>query len=62
VFAFHAAYAVGLLGLGTLMDRIRTRMGFSLAIGFGASRRVDGASGRAVSGRAQRGAGLGDMA
>ena len=34
VFAFHVAYALGLLGVGSLMDRIGTRKGFSLAIAF----------------------------
>ena len=34
VTAFHAAYAIGLLVVGSLMDRIGTRKGFSLAIGF----------------------------
>jgi ACS family hexuronate transporter-like MFS transporter len=34
VFSFQAAYAIGLLGIGRLMDRIGTRKGFSLAIIF----------------------------
>src|ERR1044072_5893841 len=34
VFAFQAAYAIGLLGVGRLIDRIGTRKGFSLAIVF----------------------------
>src|SRR4026207_148550 len=34
VFSFQAAYAIGLLGVGRLMDRIGTRKGFSLAIVF----------------------------
>ena len=34
VFAFHVAYAVGLVGVGSLMDRVGTRKGFSLAISF----------------------------
>ena len=34
VFAFQAAYAIGLLGVGRLIDRIGTRKGFSLAIIF----------------------------
>src|ERR1700752_1369086 len=34
VFSFQAAYAIGLLGVGRLMDRIGTRKGFSLAIIF----------------------------
>jgi ACS family hexuronate transporter-like MFS transporter len=34
VFSFHVAYAIGLVGLGSLMDRIGTRKGFSLAITF----------------------------
>src|SRR5437868_9239349 len=34
VFSFQAAYAIGLLGVGRLMDRIGTRKGFSLAMSF----------------------------
>ncbi len=34
VFSFHVAYALGLVGVGALMDRIGTRKGFSLAIVF----------------------------
>ena len=34
VFSFQAAYAIGLLGVGRLIDRIGTRKGFSLAIIF----------------------------
>src|SRR3982751_2523856 len=34
VFSFQAAYAIGLLGVGRLIDRIGTRRGFSLAIIF----------------------------
>src|SRR6476620_1981489 len=34
VFSFQAAYAIGLLGIGRLVDRIGTRKGFSLAIIF----------------------------
>ena len=34
VFAFHVAYAIGLVGVGSLMDRLGTRKGFSLAITF----------------------------
>ena len=34
VFAFHVAYAIGLVGVGSLMDRLGTRKGFSLAIAF----------------------------
>ncbi|HKN84816.1 MAG TPA: MFS transporter [Pyrinomonadaceae bacterium] len=34
VFSFQAAYAIGLLGVGRLMDRIGTRKGFSLAMIF----------------------------
>jgi MFS transporter, ACS family, aldohexuronate transporter len=34
VFWFQAAYAIGLLGVGRLMDRIGTRKGFSLSIAF----------------------------
>lgn len=32
VFAFQLAYAIGLVGVGSLMDRLGTRKGFSLAI------------------------------
>ena len=34
VFSFQAAYAIGLLGIGRLIDRIGTRKGFSLSIAF----------------------------
>ena len=34
VFAFHMAYAIGLLGVGRMMDRLGTRIGFPLALGF----------------------------
>src|SRR5258705_4734824 len=34
VFSFQAAYALGLLGVGRLMDRIGTRKGFSLSVIF----------------------------
>ena len=34
VFAFQTAYAIGLLGVGRLMDRVGTRKGFSLAMVF----------------------------
>ena len=34
VFSFQAAYAIGLLGIGRLIDRIGTRKGFSLSIIF----------------------------
>jgi MFS transporter, ACS family, aldohexuronate transporter len=34
VFSFQTAYAIGLLGVGRLIDRIGTRKGFSLAIIF----------------------------
>lgn len=34
VLAFHAAYALGLVGVGRLMDQLGTRRGFSLAIAF----------------------------
>ncbi len=34
VTAFHAAYAIGLLAVGRLIDRVGTRVGYSLAIGF----------------------------
>jgi MFS transporter, ACS family, hexuronate transporter len=34
VFSFQAAYGIGLLGVGRLMDRIGTRKGFSIAIVF----------------------------
>ena len=32
VFAFQTAYAVGLLAIGGLMDRLGTRKGFSLSV------------------------------
>jgi ACS family hexuronate transporter-like MFS transporter len=34
VAAFHTAYAIGLLGVGRLIDRMGTARGFPLAIGF----------------------------
>jgi ACS family hexuronate transporter-like MFS transporter len=34
VLAFHTAYAMGLVGVGRLMDQLGTRRGFSLAISF----------------------------
>jgi MFS transporter, ACS family, hexuronate transporter len=34
VFAFQTAYAIGLVGVGSLMDRLGTRRGFSIAIIF----------------------------
>jgi ACS family hexuronate transporter-like MFS transporter len=34
VTAFQAAYAVGLVGSGRLIDRIGTRLGYSLCVGF----------------------------
>src|SRR5262249_18707656 len=34
VFSFQTAYAIGLLGVGRLMDRVGTRKGFSLAMVF----------------------------
>ncbi len=34
VLAFHIAYAVGLVGVGSLIDRIGTRKGYSIAITF----------------------------
>src|ERR687883_239766 len=34
VFSFQAAYAIGLLGVGRLIDRVGTRKGFSLAMVF----------------------------
>ena len=33
VFSFQLAYAIGLLGVGRLMDWLGTRLGFSLAVG-----------------------------
>src|SRR5438045_8501678 len=34
VFSFQTAYAIGLFGVGRLIDRIGTRKGFSLAVIF----------------------------
>jgi len=34
VFAFQTAYAIGLVGVGSLMDRLGTRRGFSITIIF----------------------------
>ncbi|MEZ0264768.1 MAG: MFS transporter, partial [Phycisphaerae bacterium] len=34
IFAFHAAYAIGLVAMGSLTDRVGTRVGYSIAIGF----------------------------
>jgi ACS family hexuronate transporter-like MFS transporter len=34
VTAFQAAYAIGLLGIGRLVDRVGTRLGYSLALGW----------------------------
>ena len=34
VTAFQAAYAIGLLGIGRLIDRVGTRLGYSLALGW----------------------------
>jgi ACS family hexuronate transporter-like MFS transporter len=34
VTAFQAAYAIGLLGIGRLIDRLGTRLGYSLALGW----------------------------
>ena len=34
VLAFQAAYAIGLLAAGAFMDRIGTRLGYALSIGF----------------------------
>ncbi len=33
VTAFQGAYAIGLLGIGRLIDRVGTRLGYSLALG-----------------------------
>ncbi|SDJ97378.1 MFS transporter, ACS family, hexuronate transporter [Catalinimonas alkaloidigena] len=33
VTAFQAAYALGFLGMGTLMDRLGTRLGYAVAVG-----------------------------
>ena len=34
VTAFQAAYAIGLLGIGRFIDRVGTRLGYSLALGW----------------------------
>src|ERR1035441_4130433 len=34
VMAFQAAYAIGLLGMGRFIDRVGTRLGYSLALGW----------------------------
>src|SRR5664279_3539322 len=34
VTAFQAAYAIGLLGMGRFIDRVGTRLGYSLALGW----------------------------
>jgi ACS family hexuronate transporter-like MFS transporter len=50
VFSFQAAYAIGLLGVGRLMDRIGTRKGFSLAIIFWSIAAMGHALARSVAG------------
>ncbi len=50
VFAFQTAYAVGLLGMGSLMDRLGTRRGFSLAITFWSIAAMGHALARSVMG------------
>lgn len=50
VFAFQAAYAIGLLLVGGLMDRIGTRKGFSLAIVFWSIAAMGHALARSVMG------------
>src|ERR1044072_3278820 len=50
VFAFQCAYAIGLLLVGGLMDRIGTRKGFSLAIVFWSIAAMGHALARSVMG------------
>src|SRR5262247_1716377 len=50
VFWFQAAYAIGLLGVGRLIDRIGTRKGFSLAIIFWSAAAMGHALARTVFG------------
>jgi len=39
VFAFQTAYALGMIFVGRLIDRLGTRIGYAAAMSFGASRR-----------------------
>jgi ACS family hexuronate transporter-like MFS transporter len=59
VFAFQAAYAIGLLGVGSLMDRLGTRRGFSLSIAFWSLAAMAHALARSVWGFAAARFGLG---
>ncbi len=59
VFAFQLAYAIGLVGVGWLMDWIGTRKGFSLAIIFWSIAAMAHAVARSVGGFAAARFGLG---
>lgn len=50
VLSFQAAYAVGLLGVGGLMDRLGTRKGFGLAIVFWSAAAIAHAFARSATG------------
>src|SRR5271165_3660040 len=48
VLAFHVAYAIGLLVMGRVMDRVGTRKGFSLAVLIWSAAAMTHASARSV--------------